>query len=473
MSKVYADPDWIPVSTLFTDFAGTRLFFQTIFGSILKYMSFENLAFFGRLFGYIMLSFPIAAISKHLRINNITLIFWLSVFYFPQQSFFAGEEVFGGFETKTIAYIFVFWSISFLQRQKIFTSIVFSIIAIHWHMLVGGWYTFYLLIYLFITIGKQRNFYYYWLFAGLILLPFVVYIYTGLVSDNENIINGLNIGQLYAYDRNPHHVGLLKSWDYFLERHAGKVTIAFIALILATTYYRKKLPLKHKWLNNFLIIILAQNFLFLIIALFDKNGFIAKFYPWRGSLLAMFFFQLVTTLLISRQLIPKFYLFLKLRFPLIQRKTFFNAQMSLILFFTLIILTFTTINRFKYTAQYQSRWDEVDILALNLKNVSDTGDTFIFLEKENRYTLSIPRKAEKDVYYFFGCIPSQTKAIYEWHQRGKIQEKIKKDIDYLVESGLNKEIDFVISSNELKEDFLEQVYNSDNYKIYKIIEIKQ
>jgi len=468
-AKAYMDPEWIPGSTLFTDFAGTRLLFQYIFGWILKFVSFENFAFFGRLFGYIILAFPFAAIARQLKINNILLVFWLTVFFVPQQNFYAGEWVFGGFETKAFAYFFVFYSIWFLFKKRFLPAVIFAVIAIYWHMLVGGWYSLYLFIYLLITMGLNRKFILYWIYGGIILLPFLVYIWLGLMSGNENIINGVNTGYLYAYVRNPHHIGILKSWDYFYHYHLGKVIMACIAFYLALTLYRKQMPARFKWMNTFLIIILAQNLLFLIVALFDKNGFVAKFYPWRGSTLAMLFFQMATIIMLRYIWMPKIYDLLKQKYNFIRSRFFYLAQMGLFLIITITILAFKVDDRIAKARINQPGWDEVNIVSEKLNEVSKTGDMFMLLGEESLYSISIPRKAARDVYYFFRCIPSQSQAIYEWYCRGQEQEKVKADPNYLVSSGLDKKISFIVSSGDLNEDFLELLYKTDNYRIYKVL----
>lgn len=471
-AKAYVDPNWIPGSTLFTDFAGTRIIFQLIFGWILKFTSFEQMAFFGRLLGYILLAFPFAAIAKHFRINNIVLVFWLTIFFIPQQNFFAGEWVFGGFETKTIAYVFVFWSIWFLLKERFLPAVLFAAISVYWHMLVGGWYTLYVFIYLLITIGREKRFYIYWIYAGFLLLPFVIYIYLGLMSGNENVIYGVNIGRLYAYDRNPHHIGIVKSWDYFLHRHAGKVGMAIIAFLLAIFVYAKQIPARYKQVNTLLIIILSQNLLFLFVALFDKNGFIAKFYPWRGSTLAMLFFQIATISMIRYHWFPSLYRFLKSRFSFIQRKNSYSVQMALFLIITLAALSLKISGRIELTQTNKPRWSELNLVADNLKAISKKGAVFMLLGDENYFNFTIPRKSERDIYYLWRIIPSQTPAIYDWYRRGLEQEKVKKDINYMVTSDLDKKVDFIVSNTDVTAGFLEEVYRSDNYRIYKVIHNK-
>jgi hypothetical protein len=290
----------------------------------------------------------------------------------------------------------------------------------------------------------------------------------GLMSGNENTINGVNIGYLYAYIRNPHHIGILKSPEYFFHYHAGKVLMAIIAFILALTLYRKQIPSRFKWINTFLVIILAQNLLFLVVALFDKNGFVAKFYPWRGSSLAMFFFQMATLVMLRYIWMPKIYTFLKRKYQKLSRSAFYVSQMAFALSITIISLTFTVNGRIAKAAIIEPGWVEVDALSSNLKSVSEKGDMFMLLGEETLYNISIPRKSERDVYYFFRCIPSQTQSIYEWYVRGLEQDKVKEETGYLVKSGLDKKINFIVSDKDLNEPFLTEVYRSDFYRIYKV-----
>lgn len=476
LAKAYMDPDWIPGNTLFNDFPGTRILFQSIFGWILKYLSFEQLAFTGRLTGFILLSIPLASITRYLKIHNAVVIFWFTVFLAPQktffyitlQSFFAGEWVFGGFETKILAYVLVFWSVWFLFKKNYLWAILTGVFSIYWHMLVGGWYCLYLFIFLIILYGLNRRIMIYWFISGLLLLPLVIYLYSGLMTGSENQINGVNIGQIYAYIRNPHHIGILKSWDYFFHYHAGKVLIALAALGLAVFIYRKKIPRDIKWINTFLIIILIQNLLFLVVALFDPNGTIAKFYPWRGSTMAMFFFQLATLIFIREVGLSKLFKYLKYKLIVYNSFRFYRNQLVFLLLLSFAILLYRVINRYNASQQKELPRKEVISLSESLNTLSVKGERFMFLGEESLLNISIPRRSERDIYYMFRCVPSRSSDIYDWYMRGLEQERVKKDIDRLITARLFETINYVVSTTELKAGFLEEIYRSDNYFIYRL-----
>ncbi len=139
------DPFSLPI------FPGSRLLFQYIAGFALKYLSFEQLAFYGRMTMYHLFAFPVAALARLLRLNNILLVFWLSIMYIPHQNFFGGEWIFGGLESKTFAYLFILWSLYFLLKNKYcgqFCSLPCRHTGIFWRQDGIGLYLFiYMLIY--------------------------------------------------------------------------------------------------------------------------------------------------------------------------------------------------------------------------------------------------------------------------------------------------------------------------------------
>jgi len=200
-SKAFMDSTWMKDSFLFNDFPGTRLLFQWITGFLLRYISFEQMGFLGRLTGFLFLSAPVAALARYFKFNNVLLAFWLLVLYIPQQNFFAGGWIYGGFESKTVAYIFILWSLVFLLRNQLFLSVIFAGISVYWHILVGGWYSIYLFIFLLPRMFKTRRIITYWFITGIMLLPFGWYIYRGLLANSQAVINGVNISYVYTYIR--------------------------------------------------------------------------------------------------------------------------------------------------------------------------------------------------------------------------------------------------------------------------------
>jgi hypothetical protein len=467
-AKAFMDSTWMKDSFVFSDFPGTRVFFQWIFGYLLHFLSFEQMAFFGRFLTFLLLAFPVAALSKFFKLNNILLSFWLVILFLPQQNFFGGEWIYGGFESKTISYVFVMWSLVFLFREKYFSSILFAGLSIYWHMLVGGWFSIYLFIFLFFRMIKSPKIFLYWCIFGIMQLPFLYYIYKGLIAGSEGVINGVNISFVYTYIRNPHHIGLFKSMDYFLSYHAGKVGLAAVALAITTFIYRKILPEYLKPVNTLLIIILCQNLFFVIIAYLDKNGVLMKTYPFRGSTLAMLLFQLETIVLVRHKLIPYI-----LKMQIWKRKSFdsikvYRYQMIGILSIVLVVSALKANERIrKYNANLMN-WKYTDILSADLKANSSPEETYLLLCPENEYMLSLPRKSERDSYYYSRYIPTSNQGIYEWYNRGLIHDKLLLDpanIKY-PECAINPHL--LVACVELNYPFLKLISTNGPYYLYKI-----
>ena len=65
MAKQFINPEWISNSFTLTEFAGTRIAFQLIVGTLLQWVDFETMAFYGRLLNFALISIPLAMLFKN------------------------------------------------------------------------------------------------------------------------------------------------------------------------------------------------------------------------------------------------------------------------------------------------------------------------------------------------------------------------------------------------------------------------
>jgi hypothetical protein len=395
-------------------------------------------------------------------------VFWLAVIFIPQQSFFAGEWLFGGIEPKTLAYIFVLWSLVFLLREQYFICILFAAFSTCLHLLVGGWYSLYLFIFILLKNKMNIKIILDWIVYAIILSPLIIYLYTGMLSGNETIINGVNTNEVYVFIRNPNHIGLFKSREYFLHYHAGKIFVCLIAFILSLSLYRKSFSGHLHTMNTLLIIILAQNLLFIFIAYFDRKGTFLKFYPFRGNLLAMMLFQLETLILLKEKWIPELYKWLKKRRLRWTKRIFYQVQMILLLCLCILSISFKLSNRYSDFRSEKKYWQEINSLSEHLKLNSNASDKFFMVCPENKYTVSIPRKAERDAFFYFQFIPTESIKIYEWYTHMKIQEKIRANPELLLQPDIRNECDYVVCCNSIENEHFESIFQSEHYFLYKI-----
>jgi hypothetical protein len=467
-AKAFMDPGWMKDSFSFSDFPGSRILFQWPAGFLLRFISFGQLAFWGRLVSFLLLSFPLAALARHYRLNTIVFSFFLIALYLPQQSFFGGEWIYGGFESKVFAYVLILWSLVFLLKGKYFPAILLACLSVYWHILSGGWYCIYLFLYLLPRMVKEWKILGWWVFSGVLVLPLLYYMYRGIFSGAPGIIDGVNISAIYANVRNPQHIGIFRDARYFFSYHSGKIAVSALALVLSVTVYGKHLPLKYRELNGLLIIILIQNLLFVIVAYFDRNGTLMKTYPFRGSVLAMLLFQFESLVLIQKKVIPAFIKTYP-QFSSIKGKIkIFRYQLFFLLGIIFLSAALKTAGRIgKYRQDEENRRDVV-VISNSIRANSSPGDSFLSLCPENSFVLSIPRRAERDCYFMFRFIPTQNQSIYEWNRRRLMVKGISDDPATLGDLRNSLGTKLLLSQQELNLSFLEPVSKAGNYHLYRI-----
>ena len=156
-AKAFMDPAWIPGAKSVIDIPGTRILFDTVIGFALRYATFEQVALVGRCLIALLFALPLARIFTKLRFTNLDSIFLLQLIcVLSHQSFFGKEWIFRSFETKTISYVFVFYSLYYLLDTRYLRSVLFAGFAVYFHILVGGWYALLLFVFLLVS-GTDRK----------------------------------------------------------------------------------------------------------------------------------------------------------------------------------------------------------------------------------------------------------------------------------------------------------------------------
>jgi len=464
-ARKYFDPSWMAGTDVFNDFPGSRILFQWITGFFLKYFSFEQVAFWGRLASYILVAFPLAGILRMSGISNVAFLVWFPVFYLPQQSLFAGEWIFGPLESKTISYAFVLASLYFLLNEKYLPSVILGTVSVYWHLLVGGWWMLYLFVFLLvrkISLGKI-------LFMGslflLLFFPLLIYLYSGLVKDNSPVVEGINTNQVYVFFRNPHHIGLFKSMSYFFHRHFPRVVVALGVLLFAymISRIRKTGTISH--LNALLIIILIQVFVSLVIAVFDRQGYFLKYYPFRGNGLAMFLFQLEAVSLLAEY------------FKNIEKKSgfFFRKVLNnsfVVILILLIAYGFVISERTGKRKKDIYHAQVARTIAEDLKRETGKEESFLLFCEDPDNILSIPRLSERSPFVVYRFIPTRSDQIFHWYKKVLMTEKVRNNPSVLITDTSLKNVGAIVSCVPIEESFLKLISCRDYLYLYKVIRDK-
>ncbi len=142
------DPTWCANDLFLESFSAHRVFYQT-FGWLTLWLDFTTVAFVGRAISLALLAASWSSLIRRLQRNepsetnaangSVLLSAWL-LLGLQAIGNLSGEWLIGGFESKVIAFAFVFWAIAAMLSQRVICAAVCSGIAISFHPIVGLWH---------------------------------------------------------------------------------------------------------------------------------------------------------------------------------------------------------------------------------------------------------------------------------------------------------------------------------------------
>jgi hypothetical protein len=464
LAKSFVNPSWIPGSISLKDTPGTRIILDSIIGLALRFVSFEQVALLGRALIAVLFAFPLARIFRKLRFSNLEGIFMLQIIcVLTHQSFFAKEWIFGAFETKVVAYLFIFYSLYYLLDNRYFKSVLFSGIAVYFHFLVGGWYAFILFVYLLISRVPLKALLLYCLAFAALTAPFVIYLATTYLANNPNIIEGVQISRIYVFIRNPHHLDMIKQLkDWGSSAQIGLVLSILSCLFCLRLYTGSRDALIRK-LTLFSIILFCQQFVSLLIALIDKSGAFLKFYPYRTSSLSFVLMLLLLMMLIKRSNIHQFPTPLR---PAGYQKTALVTFMIIFVAAGLCFKIYKNINESSEMISPSPKASARFSLYSWIKQNTPSDAVFLDLNEQVRDNLDFIRRTERDSFSVFKFIPTSNRLIYDWYQRVQEKKKVEADVRYVSKLRQKYRIDYLVSKKPLTDKGFQLVYHNDNYFLY-------
>ncbi len=458
MAKQFIDPQWIPNSFTLTEFAGTRIVFQTIIGTWLKWADFETVAFYARLINYALISIPLTMLFRKLKVNYAGVFIVFQLFVMSKQSLLGLEWMFDSFEPKSIAYIFLFFALNKVLDNRYSTAVVFLALSTYFHILVGGWFFITLLIYLSVK-GKIREGIKAGLLYGLLCLPFAVYLFYGYFLNPAPETN-INLDQVYVYKRLPHHLGIFKRMDYFLKYHAWGVVLTILALTFGWWRLKKEKGKNMKTATSLMLIMLGINLFFVGVAWADRylldssGGLLLKYYPFRTNSLATF---ILFNLLYSH---GKKYA-VSWGIP----RSLQIAVLSLLI--VLAVVQGINNMRRNIALPVDLAFDE---MALYIKKNTDKKAVFIITGVPYNSDLfsSFGRKAERENFLVFKFVAAEKHKLLEWYRRFQVFSILRKDISCFPEYSGKYKIDYVVSRKLYTEPGLELEYQNTDYYLYRV-----
>lgn len=260
--------------------------FNSIVGVFTLFLPIKIIGWFGRFFCWVLSMAALLRIGKHFRLPlwlvSLSIFLWLVY----GQSIVAGEYIFGGFEAKSVAYVFLLFALdAFIKNKKINASVLLGL-TFSFNPAVGLAAILSILLSLIFLGYSPKDLLKAVTLITLFSLPGVI----PLLPEFFNIISpSSDHWKFLALVRMPHHLDPL-SWP--------KRDLLFLYILLLFNWLQYK-----KYQNDQVVkfltyfqLFLALLFSFGIVLRLTENYALLKFMPFRlfpVFTLLFFFFQLM------------------------------------------------------------------------------------------------------------------------------------------------------------------------------------
>ncbi len=450
------NPDWIRDSFTYNEFPGTRLLFQTITGFFVDKFGFQTTAVAGRILVFALSAFPLARIFRYFNLPNYAVLIIVQLFLLNKQSFFADEWIFWGFEPKALAYIFIFWGLLLFFERR-YTLMAVALACSAWfHLLVGGWFFAGSLIAMLILKVRFRELAVSVSVFLAMMLPLILYLWPLLSFNNLN----LNLNYIYVYFRLKHHLGIFYSYDYFIGKHLGGVTIAFLVLLAQFPLICRSGKGSFRSLSILNAVFLSIALFFVVIAWMDleffnrSGGFGLKYYPFRMMSISLF--------------ITVMQIIWLLRFRL-RHLVWCNGIMFVLLILSFVALGVRTGLRVDEISRSLKPDLYLDEFVREVKKASSPGDVFVIMNPDYPTATTFSRLTRRENYVVFKYVPAGTEKLAEWYRRLKVVRFMSDNPRLMYKTAVKENISFILAREQVNDPGLRLIWPSALYFLYEVI----
>jgi hypothetical protein len=197
-----------------------------------------------------------------------------------------------------------------------------------------------------------------------------------------------------------------------------------------------------------------------------------KTYPFRTNSLFVFVFLLEATLVVKHYMANRLYPFtvnhLMKSKPFRFKKALFTNTFNILLFIVVIpvgIYEFSETIR-KNTGMQEDMDNAMFELIDYVRQNTPGSSVFLFVDGDR--PLSFIRRAERERFVVVKCTPTRSEAIYEWHKRFQLKERIRKDIAVIDSVKKYYQIDYMVSDSMYNYPTLELEKVFGNHKLFKL-----
>ncbi|MGB9748032.1 MAG: hypothetical protein ACPLXM_13990 [Bacteroidales bacterium] len=458
LAKQYLDPQWIKDSFSFTDPPETKILYYYITGFALKFLSFEQLSLLAGILISLLLSWSLARIFRLFRLDNIDVMVLLQIGFFPFQSFFAYEWIFGGFEPKSLAYVLLFVSLYFLLKEKNVPAMISLAAATWFHFLVAGWFFLVVFIYWIIDKVSFRELVRRALWYGIPVLPVVIILLLSFRSVPLEQ-DGVKYNWIITHFGNAVHLSPFLSLEWFGRDYLPGILLMLAAGLIGITVFRERKESKFCQLNRMNLIIMALVVLFIPVSYIDKEGFFMRFFPFRQAALALLFTLVLGAVFLREEIIGVPENIAKLQ------------RIAGWLVLSVVVYT-AAVNGYKVFRKEPSKMESLEKYVIEN---TQPGEVFLFFYPEDlmsyfpqKTEFSFSRKTRRDVFFSCKFIPYGGKNTYEWYRRYLAMKKLEKDIAFLRDISKEYNVHYVVTDRVLDFPWLKKVFGEGDYILYRI-----
>jgi len=468
-AKAFVHPDWIPGSSTLKDEPGSRILFDSVVGRLLGFASFEQVALAGRAMCALLLAWPLARLFRQQQLGVLpALLLTQLVCAVDHQSFFGKEWMIGAFESKVVAYAFVFQSLYWLLERRALASVVWAALAVWCHVLVGGWYGIALFAHLLLTREPPLRLLRLAATYAALTAPLALYLWAHYVADNPRVIDGIVVSQIYVFFRNPQHLDMLSQLRYAGSAAQVGLVLSLLCVALCWRLVSRSEDRHLRQLSLLSLILFAFQFTGLAIALFDHQGAFLKYYPYRTSSLSF---------LLALVILARLWAQPQLRRPLpallrgaaarpaaraLHTAAWMVACLGLALALRLGPHLVESAHALRPPPPQAARLAMLDWIR------DHTPRDAVFLDLGRHESIDFMRRTARESFAVFKFVPTTNRLIHDWYVRVQERKRAAADPRHVLTLAQTRRIDYVLTQAPVDENGFRLVRREPGWYLYAL-----
>ena len=290
-------------SVVFHETTNSRFIGEYFMGGLISYFGYEISHTILRCLMAVAYGISLAYLFRALGLALSEGVIILCIYILLWQQTIGGEWLFWGVETKTMAYAAVFASLALVIQAKWRLAVLFAVLATYLHFLVGGFWSFVLLLVYFHLHRKPSNTVYFAMVYGGAVLPLIAILAFEQFSTAPLQSNDGVSGTYIFFLRGARHVAPFINESQFWGRWAPEILATLVAALVSVGWLRfVRDPLTRTLLLT-VTGVCAYLFIALLASYFDRNtGTLGKFFLFRPAGLGLLLFIIAMMLSLKEEL---------------------------------------------------------------------------------------------------------------------------------------------------------------------------